>query len=249
MAGGTLIVSRAVKLYPFITKKFAEMGFDNITVTGVEKDGLNMLINEIKPRIVIMGCKFYQCATPFMIAALHKSFPKLNIAAVSITDFPDDLAMYFIINGAKSYANFFEGEEEFLKGMREIREGREYISPGVQRRIDMRNIDPIPTGKLTERQIETVRLIANGFTGAEIADTLHISEGTVDNSKSDIYTALNVRNEREVIRTAINLEIIRPEELHFFPRDYVLKPKPCKLKEKREKIKEARGVKIYDFKN
>ena len=133
--------------------------------------------------------------------------------------------------------------------MREIREGREYVAPGVQRRIDIRNIYPKPTGKLTERQIATVRLIANGYTGAEIADTLHISEGTVDNSKSEIYTALNVRNEREVIRTAINLEIIRPEELHFFPRDYVLKPKPCKVKEKREKIKETRGVKIYDFTN
>ena len=228
MTGGTLIVSRAVKLYPLIKKKFTELGFDNITVTGVEKDGLNMLIREMKPRIVFMGCKFYQSETPFMMAALHKTFPKLNIAVVSITDYPDDLAMYFIINGAKSYVNLLEGEEEFLKGMREIREGREYVAPGVQKRIDLRNIYPKPTGKLTERQIATVRLIANGYTGAEIADTLHISEGTVDNSKSEIYTALNVRNENEVIRAAIQLEIIKPEEMAFFPRDFVLKPKPQK---------------------
>jgi len=228
VAGGTLIVSRAVKLYAFIKERFREMGFDNITITGVEKDGLNMLINDLKPWIVFIGCKFYQCCTPFMMAGLHKSFPKLNIAAVSVIDFPDDLAMYFIINGARSYVNFWEGEEEFLKGMKEIRDGREYISPEVQRRIDMRSIYPKPTGKLTERQISIVRLICNGFTGAEIADTLYISEGTVDNSKSEIYTALNVRNENEVIRAAIQLEIIKPEEMAFFPRDFVLKPKPQK---------------------
>jgi DNA-binding NarL/FixJ family response regulator len=219
------------------------MGFDNITVTGVEKDGLNMLIHEMKPRIVFIGCRFYQCGTPFMMAALHKNFPKLNIAVVSIVDFPDDLAMYFIVNGAKSYVIFWEGEEEFLKGMREIREGREYVSPEVQKRIDMRSVYPNPSGRLTERQMEIVRLVANGFTGAEIADTLHISEGTVDNSKSEIYRAMNVRNENEVIRAAINLEILRPEELQFFPRDYVLKPRPTK-----QRIK-TRGARVYDFAN
>ena len=234
MAGGTLIVSRAVKLYSFIEERFREMGFENITVTGVEKDGLNMLINELKPWIVFIGCKFYQCCTPFMMAGLHKSFPKLNFAAVSVTDFPDDLAMYFIVNGARSYVNFWEGEEEFFKGMKEIREGRGYVSPEVQRRIDMRSVSPDPSGKLSDRQIEIIRLVANGYSGAEIADTLHISKGTVDNSKSEIYTAMNVRNENEVVRVAIHQGIIKPEELHFFPRDYELRPKPGNVKEKKD---------------
>jgi len=240
MPGGTLVVSRAVNLYPFIRKKLTEMGFENVVVTGVEKDGLNMLIREMKPRLVFMGAKFYRSETPYMIAALHKAFPKLNIAAVCASDFPDDLAMYFIVNGARSYVNLLEGEEEFLKGMGEIRDGRAYIAPGVQRRIEMRSVYPRPTGELSGRQVAMARLIANGFTGAEIADTLHISEGTVDNGKSGIYTALNVRNEREVIRTAINLGIVRPEELDFFPRDYVLKPKPYKVKGRRDKGQEVR---------
>ena len=36
---------------------------------------------------------------------------------------------------------------------------------------------------------------------------------------------MNVRNENEAIRAAIFLEIIKPYELHFFGRDYKLKPK------------------------
>jgi DNA-binding NarL/FixJ family response regulator len=241
MAGGTLIVSRAVNLYQYFKKQAEAFGFDNVSVTGVEKDGLSMLIRETNPRVVLIGCKFYQCCTPFMLADLHKQFPKLNIAVVSVTDFPDDLAMYFIINGAKSYVNFFEGPEQFYRGLKEIRDGNKYVSPEVLRRIEVRGYDPIPTGILTDRQVEIIRLVANGYTGAEIADTLHISERSVDSRKSEIYTALNVRNENEVIRVAICLGIVKPEELHFFGRDYRLKPLPEKQNGKEKKKKGTRG--------
>ena len=225
MSGGTLIVSRAVNLHALFIKRLEVLGFDNVNATDVEKDDLNMLISDLKPDILILGSMFYQCCTPYMTADLHRRFPKLNIAAVSLFCYPDDLAMYFIINGARSYVSFWEGDKQFYKGLEIIRQGREYISPEVQRRIDERSEYPEPTGKLTGRQIEIIRLVANGFTGKEIARTLNISERTVDNSKSEIYTAMNVRNENEAIRVAIYLGIIRSEELHFFSRDYVLKPK------------------------
>ena len=228
MAGGTLFVSRAVNLHSWIKQKIEEFGFSDVAVTATERDGLSMLIRDLKPRIVLIGCKFYQCCTPFMVADLHRQFPKLNIAAVSITDFPDDLAMYFIVNGAKSYVNLLDGEEQFYRGMEAIREGREFISEKVQKRIEMRNVYPRPSGNLTRRQIEILRLTANGFTGAEIGRELYLSHGTVENSKSDIYATLNVRNEVEAVRVADYLGIIDSEELNFFGGNYSLRPKPAK---------------------
>jgi DNA-binding NarL/FixJ family response regulator len=182
-----------------------------------------------------MGCKFYQCSTPFMIADLHKLFPKQNFAALSVTDFPADLAMYFIINGAKSYANLLEGPEQFYKGLNEIRDGKEYISPEVQNRIDIRSNYPEPSGHLTPKQIEVLRLLANGFTGKEIADVLHISERTVDTQKTSLYTALNVRNENEAVRAALFLGIIKQDEMDFFGGNYTLNPKPSKQNTKNTK--------------
>ena len=104
----------------------------------------------------------------------------------------------------------------------------------------MRSYKPDPTWTLTARQIEIIRLISNGFTGAEIADTLHMSERSVDNRKSEIYQVLNVRNENEVIRVAIFFGIIDPQELRFFGKDYELKPRPMK-KEQRTKL-ERRSI-------
>jgi len=228
MTGGTLMASRAVNLHGHIKKRLETLGFDNVTVTAAEKDGLNSLIRELRPKLVLMGSRFYQCCTPFMMADLHKQFPKLNIAGISVCEFPDDLAMYFIINGAKSYVNFWDGPEQFYKGLDEIRKGHEFVSQNVQRRIDMRTYYPTATGKLTNRQIDIIRLIANGFTASEIADTLHMSVRSVESRKKETYTALNVRNENEVIRIALYMGIINADELDFFADDYVLKPLPAR---------------------
>lgn len=245
MIGVTLVASRHENFFPHFGTRFRQLGFSNVTFTNAGNDGLNMLIYELKPRILIIGAGFYDCCTPFMMTDLHKTFPKLNIAAVSVTDYPADLAMYFIVNGVKSYVNYWEGPgpEPFYKGLEEIREGREYVSPEVQRRIDMRSINPRESGILTGMQIEITRLVGNGYTGAEIAGTLHISERSVDSRKSEIYTALNVRNENEAVRVALCLKIIDRDELNFFGRNYMLKPLPPKQRKTKNKNKTIGAVK------
>jgi two-component system response regulator DesR len=76
--------------------------------------------------------------------------------------------------------------------------------------------------------MEILELTANGFTIAEIARELYLSHGTVENAKSDIYAALNVRNEIEAVRVAEYLGLVNPDELNFFGGDYVLRPRPAK---------------------
>jgi DNA-binding NarL/FixJ family response regulator len=229
MRGGTLILSREKELYPYFRKRLKELGFSNFDVTGEERDSLNAIISEMNPGLILAGSGFYRCSTPYMMGQLLKLYPRLNSAAVSVfCKIPDDLAMWFIINGVKSYVNFFEGLDEFYKGLNRVRQGGEYISPGVMKRIEMRKEMPERAGNLTARHIEVVRLLSNGFTSFEIADALHISKRTLDTYKTDLYTRLNVRNENELIRAAHYLGYINPEELIFFGGRYALNPKPEK---------------------
>jgi DNA-binding NarL/FixJ family response regulator len=231
MRGVTLILSREKELYPYFLERLKDLGFSNLEVTGEERDSLNMVIGEMKPGLILVGSGFYQCSTPYMMGQLLKKFPYLNIAAVSVFyKIPDDLAMWFIINGVKSYINIFEGLDEFYKGLDRVRQGREYIAPGVMERIEMRKEMPERAGNVTPRHIELVRLLSNGFTGLEIADTLNISKRTIDRHKTDLYTRFNVRNENELIRVVQYLGYINPEELIFFGGRYTLNPKPRKRK-------------------
>ena len=218
MAETTLMVSRAVKLFPHIKKRLEVLGFPNVTVTGDEKDALNMVIREKKPGLVLIGSGFYQCSTPYMVGQLVKAFPKLNVAAVSVFSYPSELAMWFILNGAKSYVNLYEGLEEFYGGLKKVSEGREYVSPEVLDCIDKRHSLPEPARKLTKRQTEIVRLTCNGFTNREISDVLHISERTVYTHKNKVYANLDARNENELIRTAIYLGLSNRMNLLFTVR-------------------------------
>lgn len=225
MSGGTLMVSRAVHLHEHYKHRLEKLGFKDVTMTAADKDGLNMFINEIKPRLIIMGAGFYYSATPYMISRLLRQFPNINFATVSISEYPADLAMGFIINGVNSYVSYWDGADQFYRGLDCVRDGKMFISHSVQERIELRRELPEAAGNLTQREIEVVRLLCNGFKSTEIGDVLHISEPTVNNHKSAIYLKLNVRNENEIIRAALITEIVKLEELIFFGRDFELKPK------------------------
>ena len=234
MAGGTLVISRAINNHSYYKKRFEALGFYDVTLTALEKDALSSLICKIKPKLIIMGARFYQCCTPFLMGKLHKDFPKINTAAICIGEYPADLAMYFIINGIKSYITSFDGVDQFYKGIDEVRKGKDYISPAVMTRIDMRQDYIMPAREITGREMEVIRLICCGYMDLEIADTLHISRKTVDTHRRNIYTSLNVRNAVELIIAALTLKIISMDELHFFPKDYTLNPLPdIKVKRRR----------------
>jgi DNA-binding NarL/FixJ family response regulator len=219
-------------LYPLFKKRLAELGFTNSEITGEERDSLNSVINDLKPRLVLVDSDFYECSTPYMMRQLLKTFPKLNIAAVStLCKIPTDLAMWFIINGVKSYINFFEAPDEFYRGLSKVRDGQEYVSPEVIKRIEIRREMPEPAGNITPRNLEIIRLLCNGFTGSEICKALAISDQTLYVHKRNIYTILNVRNENELIRVALFYGWIKLDELRFYGGEYKLNPLPEKTRE------------------
>jgi DNA-binding NarL/FixJ family response regulator len=237
MTRGTLVVSRHVNNYAYYKNRFEQLGFRDVFVTGAEKDGLNMIINDLNPRLVVMGCRFYQCATPYLLALLHHWRPDLNIAVVSLDDYPPDLAMGLVINGVTSYVNWVDGVDQFYKGLDVIKEGKKYVSPVVEERMNKRTDIgmelPKPSQELTGRQIEVLRLLCNGFTSEEIADVLHLSGRTVKFHKAELYNNLKIRNENELIRVALYLEFIKVDELDFHGRTFELSPRPNKKISKR----------------
>ena len=237
MPGGTLVVSRAINNHTYYRKRFEALGFPDVTLTSLEKDALSSLIRKQKPKRLIMGARFYQCCTPFLMGQLHKDFPKINMTAVCIGEYPAELGMYFIINGIKSYFTSFEGLDQFYTGIDEVRKGNVYISPAALARMNMRQNYIMPAGDITGREREVLRLTCCGYTELEIADTLHISRKTVAIHKTHIFTVLNVRNPVELVIAALTLKIVNLDELSFRPKDFTLNPLPeIKLKKRRNTI-------------
>jgi len=235
---GTLLISREVKNHLHFKKKIEALGFLNVTVTALEKDALGNLIRSMKPDTLLMSARFYQCSTPHMMGMLKKEFPKLYMAALSIGEYPADLGMYFILNGVNAYATTFDGLDEWYIGLEEIRKHKNYESPAVTERKEMRKDYPLfPAGGLTKQQIEILRCTCNGLTRVQIADLLSISEKTVGNHKVDIYRTLNVTNGEELFRAALRVGIVTAEELVFCHPAFACAPIPEKMRNEKREIK------------
>jgi DNA-binding NarL/FixJ family response regulator len=226
MQGGTLIVSRAVRLFPKFKNRLEELGFKNVVITGEEKDSLNRLISDIKPALMLVGSNFYQAGTPYMMGRLLRNFPKLNVAAVNVGNFPDDLATYFIWRGVKSYVNLLEGYEEFHSGLQEVRQGKAYISPVVQKLMDDFPEYPATQDDVTKRQMEVLILICNGFIPEKIGETMHVSRATVNFHLKQLYKAFHTETREELVKTAFSLKVITDKDLVFYDRENKIGPLP-----------------------
>jgi DNA-binding NarL/FixJ family response regulator len=220
------MVSRAEKLFPHIKKRLEALGFPNVEVTGEEKDSLNRVINEKKPRLILMGSGFYKAGTPYMTGRLLKDFPKLNIAALNISDFPDDLATWFIWRGVKSYVNLLEGYEEFHQGLQRVRQGQPYIAPDVKRLMDNFPEWPKTPNDVTKRQMEVLIMICNGFIPNSIAGTLHVSRATVNWHLRELYNTFHVDSREELIKIAFSLKLVTDRDLIFHDREKISEPLP-----------------------
>jgi DNA-binding NarL/FixJ family response regulator len=220
MQGGTLLVSRLVNWFPHFKKRLESLGFPDVRVTGIEKDGLNMLINELKPKYVLISSNFYDCGTPYMVGQLLKVFPKLNVAVLNTSPFPDVIAAWFIFHGIKFYVKFSDGDYEFHHGLKCILDGKKYIAPDVQCILDRLGEYPVVPTKTTRRQKEILLMICCGFSTKRIVDCLHISKATVENHLTVLFKIFNSRDRGELIKTVNYLGIFTGDELRFNDTSY-----------------------------
>ena len=171
-------------------------------------------------------------ADPPDILILDISLPDTN--GIEITrrvtaEFPATrvliLSMYtsedFIFNalkaGARGYLPKNTSREELLDAIRAIHEGEEYFSDSISRIIlksyvrkakedDASDRDaPVP---LTTREIEILKLFAEGFINKEISDRLDISIRTVETHKNHIMKKLELKSTVELIKYAIRNKIV-----------------------------------------
>ena len=238
MSGATLLVSRFTHLFPFYKSCFEAWGFSDVYTTGKEKDGLNMLINEINPRYVFIDSCFYSFATPCMMGQLLRSFPQLNITAVTLHSFPDNLAMWFVFHGVRNYIKMADGMAEFQQGMRCILDGKKYVAPSV-----LAIIEALPEwlevkDKADRRQIEVLLMLCNGNSPDDIAGCLHVTRKTVDWHIDQLKKVFHVQTREQLIIMAFYLDVVTKDDMCFFSRNKKMVKLPewaeCKIGKKNE---------------
>jgi DNA-binding NarL/FixJ family response regulator len=140
------------------------------------------------------------------IAELNFRAPKTICVVASIFD--DDQHIFPALRaGAQGYLLKDQGQEAITELLQGIIAGRPPLSPAVARKMlsHFRIAPEFAAPMLTERETEVLRLIARGFTTAEVARLLNISVNTVPTYIKEIYRKLNVSSRAEAALTARNL--------------------------------------------
>lgn len=162
------------------------------------------------PDIILMDIEMPDMNGIVATEIITKKFPKTKV--LMFTVFDDHTNIFnAVCMGAKGYLLKDEKPEKIHRALFETMEGGSSLSPHIaSKALELiKNFQLLDIKKqtknsdiLSEREMEILKLVANGLSGNEIADTVGISYGTVRKHMENIYIKLGVHNKIEAINRA-----------------------------------------------
>jgi DNA-binding NarL/FixJ family response regulator len=108
--------------------------------------------------------------------------------------------------GADGYLLKNSSKDELVTALRALQSGQSYFSSDVQTILEKEEpskSSSIDTYELTDREVEIVKLIAEGYSNKQIGEKLFISHRTVDTHRTNLMNKLNVHNVAGIVKFAI----------------------------------------------
>ncbi|MBL7941984.1 MAG: response regulator transcription factor, partial [Flavobacteriales bacterium] len=136
--------------------------------------------------------------------AIRQKFPEVRIIILSMHDEKSMISKMLDI-GADGYVLKNSDKLSLTRAIEDVMAGRQYLSEEANAILlsPARNQFSGKLSELTDREIEILKLVAEGLSNKEIGDKLFISHRTVDTHRTNLMTKLNVHNVAGLVRFAI----------------------------------------------
>jgi DNA-binding NarL/FixJ family response regulator len=191
---------------------------DNIEIIGEASTGAGLwkLMESTQPDIILMDISLPDISGIELTRTLSDRFPEVKVLILSM--FTDESFINQAIKaGAKGYLHKNTTREEMLVAIDTVYAGSEFYSENISKIILKSYIDKAkkngeeiynPHEILSKREIEILKMFAEGFINKEIADRLFISIRTVESHKNHIMQKLNLKTQVELVKYAIRHSLI-----------------------------------------
>jgi len=182
----------------------------DIEVIGVAQDGLEAveLAESNQPDLILMDLKMPGMTGVEATRRIRAKYPEIKVLVLTTCD--DDAWVFDAIRaGASGYLLKDTPRKQVMEAIRGTVEGKSYLDPNVTGKIlnqtANQQVQPSAkiTNELTNREEEVLRLMARGLTNSEIAKQIFLSEGTVRNHVSSIFSKLSVTDRTQAVIIAI----------------------------------------------
>ena len=188
-----------------------------VQVSGEAASGSEAVrsVREMAPDVVVMDLNMPEMGGVEATRHITAVAPLTRVLVLTISDEDADV-MDAILAGACGYLLKDASIEELMAGIRAAWRGESLISPGIAAKVLQRvratsanpEIADTIRSELSDREIEVLKLIANGKDNAVIAADLHISPKTVKNHISNILMKLQIENRIQAAVYAVRSGIV-----------------------------------------
>lgn len=189
----------------------------NLELVAEAADGMEAVdkARALKPDVILLDMMMPRKDGLQAIGEIMKENP--NARVLVLTSFAEDEKVFPAIKaGALGYLLKDSSPQELIQAIQNVYRGEASLHPTIARKL-MRELSQPPglpptTDPLTEREVEILRLVAQGLSNDEIAERLVISERTVRTHVSHILDKLHLANRTQMALYAVREGIAKLED-------------------------------------
>ncbi|HEY2799861.1 MAG TPA: response regulator transcription factor [Chthoniobacterales bacterium] len=165
------------------------------------------VVAQVKPDLAIVDISLGGANGIELIKNLKALRPDLRILVLSMHD-EATFAERALRAGASGYVMKREARDRIMEGIRAVRAGNIYVSERLQKSMLHQYLHGSPTGetspisRLSDRELEVLTLLGRGLSSKDIAESLHLSQKTIDSHRTHLKEKLNLGGAAELVRFA-----------------------------------------------
>ena len=195
---------------------------DDIDLVGQASDGTEAVVvaGEALPDVVLMDIRMPKISGIEACRATKEVAPSAKIVMLTISDEEEDL-FEAIRAGASGYLLKDIPLDEVAEAVRAVHGGQSLINPSMAGKLlsefatlakrddeEEERVQHVAAPKLTDREMEVLKLVARGMNNRDIAKELFISENTVKNHVRNILEKLQIHSRMEAVMVAVREKLI-----------------------------------------
>jgi two-component system response regulator NreC len=189
-------------------------GEASLDIVGEARDGRQAvgLVKQLKPDVILMDVSMPDMNGFDATRRVRDIDPEVKVLMLTMHD-EEELVARCLEAGAAGYIMKDAPASQLLYAIETVRKGERYLSPNVLKKVVdgyVRNTNRPQTSydRLTAREREILKLLAEGLTVKEIAIRLNLSVKTVEVHKHNLMKKIDVHDKAELIKYAIQKKLI-----------------------------------------